>query len=417
MARENDVSEGISAPAGWSARPLSSLLEVEFAGAWGEGVSSRNANVCVLRSTNLDDDGNLNCTSGAPRVFSNRDLREKVLRSGDILLEASGGGPGKPVGRVALFGDPGESLYASSNFFRTLRPNSNTLPEYLVLHLLRFYKKPSIWALQQQTTGIINLKYRKYLTQPVLVPPIGEQKEIVASLEAVGEAIRLAERYIAKLERQKRGALDALLTHDMAHWNSVTVGDILAERPRNGYSPHAGDSFSGTYMLGLGCLSEIGFAPTQLKYAPANDQSIGRALLEDGDLLISRANTRAFVGMVGRYSDVGFPCIYPDLMMRLRASGAATSEFLELLLRSSQCRGQIQSAATGTSESMVKISSRTVMGLRARIPEIDEQRRIVELHDCFVERGEAAELELAKLRKMRLGLMDDLLTGRVRVGT
>ncbi len=71
--------------------------------------------------------------------------------------------------------------------------------------------------------------------------------------------------------------------------------------------------------------------------------------------------------------------------------------------------------AVGTSESMVKISSAIVQNLDICVPSLEEQRRIVSIVDAHDERIAAERARLEKLRKLKAGLMDDLLTGRVRV--
>ncbi|WIY05610.1 restriction endonuclease subunit S [Amycolatopsis mongoliensis] len=419
MASRSRLVQGRSIPDRWTVSPLHALLEEEFAGAWGVEPAAKPENVKVLRSTNLDDDGHLDYTSGALRLFASRDLHEKQLKTGDLLLESSGGGPGKPVGRVAFFCDPHDGWrYSVSNFFRTLRPGPAVVPKYLAYCLSHVYRQPSIWQLQQQTTGIINLKYSDYLDQDVLVPPLGEQKRIVEALDAVGESIRSAGRHLAKMEAMGRGLLAGVFSAgsgERVGWTSFRVGELLNGRPKNGYSPKAGNGFSGTYMLGLGCLTVNGFSATQLKYAPGDDPAVGRAVLTDGDLLIGRANTRDLVGMIGRYADIGYPCIYPDLMMRLRVGDKVLPEFLELLLRSDDCRRQIQARASGTSESMVKISADIVLNLTVRVPSIAEQQRILDMNNSLSVAVNDARLEIAKLRRFSDGMMDSLLTGRTRI--
>ena len=71
--------------------------------------------------------------------------------------------------------------------------------------------------------------------------------------------------------------------------------------------------------------------------------------------------------------------------------------------------------AVGTSESMVKISSAIVRKLEFHVPSLNEQRRIVSVIEAHDERIAAEHARLEKLRKLKAGLMDDLLTGRVRV--
>ena len=159
------------------------------------------------------------------------------------------------------------------------------------------------------------------------------------------------------------------------------LASFLARPPHNGFSPNEVEDWTGVLALGLGCLTVDGFRPRQLKNIPAQDSRYTGAWLSDGDLLMSRSNTLDMVGLVGRYRDIQTPCIYPDLMMRLAPNSLVLPRFLELTLQSSAVRTQIKSFAQGTSASMVKISAATVMRLHVRIPDLPEQKRVVEILD------------------------------------
>jgi type I restriction enzyme S subunit len=292
-------------------------------------------------------------------------------------------------------------------------------PRFLV-YCLKAKQNEILVMVDEAGHGTGRLPTRQLANLRIGVPAESEQRRIVAVLDSVDESIRSVERFIAKLECLRKeflgGALGAGLGGLAAGWRSVKLGELLDGRPRNGYSPKPSSSFSGVYMLGLGCLTANGFSATQLKYAPDGDPLIGRAMLAEGDLLISRANTRELVGMVGRYEDVGSPCIYPDLMMRLRVGGEVRAEFLELVLRSDHCRRQIQARASGTSESMVKISSEVVMDLAVRVPPLDVQLRIVEKYEALTVAVDSARSERVKLCALRWALANDLLTGQKRIG-
>jgi type I restriction enzyme S subunit len=312
-----------------------------------------------------------------------------------------------------------------------------------VAHLL---KHPSnIAAFKNRSQGLVsdtwNLKYRSFSAIHTRVPiSTTEQQRIGEILDTVDDAIRATERLVSKMERVERGLLHDLLTRGiddagelrdpcahLDHFNETrlgivskafavrAVGELLARRPKNGHSPPEADRWTGTWMLGLGCLTSSGFAPRQLKPAPLHDPALIPALLHDGDLLMSRSNTREMVGLVGRYRDVGAPCTYPDLMMRLVPNDEVSAAFLELALRSHTSRRQIQSLASGTSGSMVKIGSATVMDLMVVVPSRDEQERIVAGFAEFRERVDREAAHLRKLHLLKSGLMGDLLTGRVRV--
>jgi type I restriction enzyme, S subunit len=185
---------------------------------------------------------------------------------------------------------------------------------------------------------------------------------------------------------------------EVRHWRIIRLGSVLAEKPRNGYSPKDVPEWTGLQALGLACLTVSGFAPVQMKNVP--DTALARrCVLADGDVLISRANTRELVGLVGRYRANGYPCIYPDLMMRLRPDESrCLPAYLELVLRSGAVRKAVRAGARGTSDSMVKISAVLVEGLRIPLPLVDEQRRIVAAHAAFEQRIGAVEAVLGKLR-------------------
>lgn len=179
---------------------------------------------------------------------------------------------------------------------------------------------------------------------------------------------------------------------------STSLASVLTQPPKNGYSPHETPEWTGLQALGLGCLGSHGFSPSQLKNV-ADTPLARRSQLENGDLLMSRANTRELVGLVGRYSDTGAACIYPDLMMRLRPDRRrCLPEYLELALRSESVRRVVRGGARGTSDSMVKINASLVEALRIPLPDIDGQRRIVAVHAAFERRIGVLERLLAKLR-------------------
>jgi len=189
----------------------------------------------------------------------------------------------------------------------------------------------------------------------------------------------------------------------------------LKQPPKNGFSPKEVDEWTGLQALGLGCLTPDGFEPRQLKNVPARDGRNMSALLKDGDLLMSRANTRDLVGLVGVYRSTGGSCIYPDLMMRLTPAETCRAEYLELLLRSNDVRRQIQGIAQGTSESMVKISGASVRRLQLAIPLLAEQDRILAIVDTVQREIDSEQRERDGLITLKQGLTEDLLTGRVQV--
>ena len=188
------------------------LVSHHWPGEWGNSAPSDGLQeVIVLRSTNLDEYG-VDYSTGVCRFVTGAKIADKRLRNGDLLVEAAGGGPGVPVGRVRRFQQPvGDTAYLTSNFFRTLRPKAGINPDYLYWLLDREYRKPSIWSCQQQTTGIINLKVRDYLARPVSNHH-GSQVVIAGALNSALEAVEAQRRQLQKLQDTRAGLAADLLS-------------------------------------------------------------------------------------------------------------------------------------------------------------------------------------------------------------
>jgi type I restriction enzyme S subunit len=276
---------------------------------------------------------------------------------------------------------------------------------------------------------------------PLCVPELEvEQSRIGENLDTLDVAIRETEAVVAKLRQVKAGLLHDLLTRGLDEhgqlrdpdrhpeqfqdsplgripkdWEGASLGNFLCEKPRNGYSPLEAITFEGGYMLGLGCLTREGYRPIQLKNAPMEDSSLARCLLRPGDILVSRSNTRELVAAVGGFPGSSIPTFYPDLMMRLIPTDQVEPQFLELILRHPKVRSQLTNRASGTSGSMVKITSTDVVHAYVSIPKSEEQREILRVADRYSAGIQSEERILDKLRCLKRGLSHDLLTGGVRV--
>lgn len=272
-------------------------------------------------------------------------------------------------------------------------------------------RTPEILRMVEETShGTGRLDTARLQELEIGIPAMAEQRRIVAAHAAFERRISALERSLSKLATVRRGLVSDAMSGPLAR-----LGDVLSGKPKNGYSPSEVNEWTGLLTLGLGCLTPEGFTPRQLKRIPNTGQA-ERFLLSDGDLLMSRANTRELVGLVGRFRDVGQPCIYPDLMMRLRPDGEqCLPQYLELVLGSSAVRRAIRASARGTSESMVKISSGIVEALQVPIPSLPEQQRVVAamwaLDARIAKQGAAVE----KLRVVQRGVVEDLLRGCSRV--
>ncbi len=294
---------------------------------------------------------------------------------------------------------------------------------------------------RSQGSTFLAIASKELAALPIPALSFTAQQRIAGILLAIDDAIERTEALIAKYQQIKAGLMHDLFTRGVTpdgrlrpprseaphlyknspsgwipeEWSSEPMSAFLVGGPKNGFSPREVDEWSGLWTLGLGCLTQDGFRPNQLKMISLGWGACTDVLLAEGDLLMSRSNTRDLVGFCGVYAEVDGPCIYPDLMMRIRPNIRTSVHFLEALLLSPLMRIKISGAAVGTSGSMVKLNSRSVLSLILSMPEKGEQSRILEVLAGPRQRLASLDADLSKLHQLKQGLMHDLLTGRVRV--
>lgn len=200
---------GQDLPPGWRWVRLGEVCET-LNGVWGPRGEHGDF---VLRSTNFTDEGDLLFDDVARVLLTPKQREKALLRENDILLERSGGGPKKPVGRVCLFvGGPEDRVYYFGNFITVLRTRrADTYARFLFHYLRWFHISGQTERLQTQTTNIRNLRFREYLQILIPLPPLEEQRRIVAHLEEVRERVRALKEAQATTEAELQRLEQAIL--------------------------------------------------------------------------------------------------------------------------------------------------------------------------------------------------------------
>lgn len=389
-------------PSGWSREPLGSLAE--YVNGFGFSPEQwADSGLPIVRIENMRD-------PGAATNFYGGNLpnRFKVER-GDLLLSWS-------ATLMALIWDR-PPAWVNQHIFKVI-PRPSVDRSYLH-HLLA--SAIDQLATQSHGTTMKHVKRSDLLPFEVRVAPASEQPLIGTILDTVDDAIRSTERLIAKLYKVNAGLLHDLLTrgidgngrlHGPAHhgsvdntesslpkgWRVCALQDFLlnldgrriplkqADRDRRqGSYPYYGASgvidhiddfiFDGEFIL----------------------------LGEDGENVISRQLPLAFrvsgQFWVNNHAHVFSPL--PGNDIRFLTHLLQFTDYSSIVLGSAQ----------------PKLTQAGLNRLRFKVPPLDDQVRIADLLEGSESRLRAERKHLAKLQVLKVGLMDDLLTGRVRVNS
>jgi type I restriction enzyme S subunit len=162
------------------------------------------------------------------------------------------------------------------------------------------------------------------------------------------------------------------------------------------------------------------FAGTRNKKLPASLEPDRYLEVRDGDILVSRANTRELLGLAALAENPRAKLILCDKLFRFRARPEALdSKFLVLSLRDRPCRVQIESSTNGASNSMQNIGQGVLKNLWVSMPEVAEQASTVAnlATECAPLNAASSRLEreIELLREYRTRLVADVVTGKLDV--
>ncbi|GAA3725919.1 type I restriction enzyme S subunit [Spinactinospora alkalitolerans] len=244
--------------------------------------------------------------------------------------------------------------------------------------------------------------------------PLPEQRKIVEVLDAVDESIDAAERTAVKMDILRVGAVSSLIDSPCF---LEDLGSYIISGPQNGlYKHQSAYGGSGIPILridgfGGGVISEPG-SLRRLSVTPEEGALYG---LKESDLVINRVNAIDYVGKSAIVRGLRELTVFESNIMRVKVQEEKLlPAFAAHMLSGSKCLRYFRSQAR-SAIAQASINQRDVRSCPIAVPSLDEQHRIVSVIETHDARIAAERAQLGKLRKLKAGLMDDLLTGRVRV--
>lgn len=205
-----------------------------LSGEWGTDDETGDG-IPVLRTTNFTNEGVVNYNDVVTRMITKKNIEEKYLRKGDILIEKSGGSVKFPVGRVIYF-DGEDNTYLFNNFTGLLRVKDREIwyPRYVFYSLFANYKRGGTRAFENKTTGLHNLKIDDYVSR-YEVAEIGltEQVLICDKLDKLYEIIKLREQELQLLDDLIKARFVEMFGDSASNekgWKMNTFGDICTVR-------------------------------------------------------------------------------------------------------------------------------------------------------------------------------------------
>lgn len=266
------------------------------------------------------------------------------------------------------------------------------------------------------------------------VPQLSEQQKIATILSSVDDVIEKTRAQIDKLKDLKTGMMQELLTQGIGHtefkdspigkipkvWSMIKVQELLVDTKYALRSGPFGSALlkselvhSGIPLLGIDNV-HVEELRSVFKRFVSNEkfQELKKYRVFPNDVMVT------IMGTVGRC------CVVPeDFGIALSSKHVWTLSldkekyFPELLCWQINFSDWVKNQFLNESQGgvMESISSSTLKGLMVPVPPIEEQKKIVDVHKSLSKRIMRKSDQLRTLIDLKKALMQDLLTGKVRV--
>ena len=416
-------------PASWDIAPvyaryevaLGKMLDAKRVTGESPGKYLRNVDV-QWDAVNID---------GLPEMdFPPSDRNRYLLRPGDLLVCEGG-----EVGRTAIWGGELDECFYQKAIHRVRPWSACDVPRFFYFLMYAMAKRGVFTAGGNPNTidHLTAVQLRRYR---VPIPAAGEQRAIVAFLDRetakIDALVARKERLIELLQEKRTALITRAVTRGIdpnvpmkdsgvewlgeipAHWELMPLKRILC-RCDYGIS----ESLGGSGDIRVLTMAHVQGGETLLPDEGSIDAVDRTLVLESGDILFNRTNSRELVAKVGifrghRRDQVTFA----SYLVRLTARDNVEAEWLNYLLNSTGLLGMARSMAL-LSVNQANLNPTKYQRIVVPMPELSEQRRIAGFAkreatriDTLIRRVREA---IDQLKEFRKALICAAVTGKIDV--
>ncbi len=313
-------------------------------------------------------------------------FRKGVAKNGDVLFAHNA-----TVGPVAFLktSEAFVILSTTATYFRCNEEKINNIYLKFALESSHFVKQYQAVMAQSTRFQVPITAQRKLF---LVTPPLPEQCAIAAALSDVEALIASLDKLITKKRDLKQATMQQLLTGKQrlpgfsGEWEVKRLGDVL--KVRHGRSQHDVVERDGAYPI-LATGGEIGRTNTFLYDKPS--------------VLIGRKGTID----KPQYQDAPFWTV--DTLFYTELSNTAHPKFIYFKFLMIDWRSYNEASGVPS------LNASTIENIEIAVPRLGEQTAIATMLSDMDADIAALEARRDKIRALKQGMMQELLTGRIRL--
>ncbi len=396
-------------PEGWQILRLSDLASVSTGGTPRRDMPQYWGGHIPWVTTKELNSGEILTTAETITEAGVKNSAAKLYPAGSILMAMYG--QGQTRGRVAKLGIPAATNQACA----VLQVKGAHVPEYLFQFLVSRY---------EHIRGLSNEGAQKNLTSGIIkdilvpTPPPPEQKRIAQILSISDRAVATAAKRVDVAEQYARTIGRQLLSSKVrldssrASWMSYRLGELCSRlRTQN----------NGRLDLVLTISAQRGLVKQEdfFKKRVASETLEQYTVLSNGQFAYNKSYSAGYpMGAIKRLKDYDVGVVTPlYICFEVSDLTRCLPQFLEYFFDFGLLNRGLSQIATegGRAHGLLNVKPSEFFDLRLSLPPLEEQRAIAKVCHAAAREVDALKRTLANLEKQRTALMQQLLTGRLRL--
>jgi type I restriction enzyme S subunit len=351
------------------------------------------------------------CYFGSDELYR-RWMTSGHAAKGDIVVTLEA-----PLGNVALI--PDDRRYILSQRTVLLQLDQDVAQSAFVFQQLvssEFQR-----ALVENATGSTaqGIRRQAFEALPIALPPLPQQRPIAAALADTDSLLAALDRLIAKKRDLKQATVHQLVRGERrlpgfgGEWEAKRLGDVCAFKTgpfgsalhKSDYVDDGVPVVNPMHILDGTIVAKRGMTITGLAA-----RRLSEFLLRSGDVVMARRGDMGRCAVV-RPHQAGWLCGTGSLIVR--SVGSAVPEFIQRILSSSDVIIAIENASVGST--MTNLNQHILRQVSIFLPDIPEQAAITAVLSDIDAELLALEQRRDKTLALKQGMMQELLTGRIRL--
>ena len=265
--------------------------------------------------------------------------------------------------------------------------------------------------LKKKATGIsvLGISKSNLLNLKIKLPPLDEQEKIAEILSTWDEAINLTINLIESKKQFKKALMQNLLTAKIrfpqfkGEWKEIKLGNFLEEKSERN---------TKNIDLVLSVTNKFGFV-TQVEYfdkSVASDNTANYKIVRKGNFAYNPS--RINVGSIALLESYEIGILSPMYVV-FECLENLDNRFLKFWFQSHIFMGNLPKYLAGSVRESLNFNYMKTISIK--LPNLKEQQKIVEVLTACDDEINLLNLKLENLKKQKQGLMQKLLSGKVRI--